>query len=82
MENAGISSQQTLEVRSQSLPDSFAMLILAVMADLGPPVSYVKTSQSVNRMELIVNKKTRLGDYRLTTTTTSNSPVFFSIWIA
>ena len=58
-----MSSQQTLEVRSQSLPDSFAMLILTVTADLGPPVSYVKTSQPVNRMELIVNKKAKLGDY-------------------
>jgi hypothetical protein len=55
VENAGISSNQNIEVRTQSLPDSFALLILAVTADLGPPVSYVKTQSA--RMELVVSKK-------------------------
>ena len=58
MENAGISPNQNIQVRSQSLPDSFALLILAVTADLGPPVSYVKTQSA--RMELVVSKKAKL----------------------
>ncbi len=60
VENVGLSPRQNIEIRSQSLPDSFAMLILDVTADLGPPVSYVKT-QSATRLELIVSKKGKLG---------------------
>ena len=42
------------------MDDSFAMLILSVTADIGPPLSYVKT-QSANRLELIVTHKGKLG---------------------
>jgi len=58
--DAGISGQQKLEKRlvdPNSLPNSFALLILSVTADLGPPVSYVKTSPGTRYIELVINKK-------------------------
>ena len=58
VENGGISSHQQLDIRAdQMIPESFAILILTVTADLGPPVSYVKTPPATSRLELVITAK-------------------------
>ena len=57
--NSGLSARQRIEVQTaRSIPDAFAMLIVQVTSDLGPPVSYVKT-RSANRIELVITKKAK-----------------------
>lgn len=56
----GLSGQLKTELRvvtRGSIPLSFEDLILWVTADLGPPVSYVKTAPGTRLVELTINKK-------------------------
>ena len=58
--DAGLSSHLKTETRlvaKGSIPDSFPLLILSVTADLGPPISYVKTPPGTRFIELVINKK-------------------------
>lgn len=58
VDTSGISARQKADVKSdQTIPSAFAMLILQVTADLGPPVSYVRTSPATNRIEVVVGRK-------------------------
>lgn len=50
--------QQPVEVRSnQDLPQDFAVLIVKMTADLGPPVSYVKAPLATNSIEIVIGRK-------------------------
>ncbi|KAK4019954.1 hypothetical protein OUZ56_001952 [Daphnia magna] len=54
----GLSARQLADVRSnQNLPEDFALLIVKVTADLGPPVSYVKAPLAANSIEIVIGRK-------------------------
>ena len=69
VKDGGVSWQQTMDVQIRTLPHEFTQLILQVTAELGPPVSYVRT-KAANYMQLVIanrikNKQSQSTTYSL-----------------